>query len=187
MRPLRLAGAMKVAEGVTTLDGSAAQHPGLGSLWKPHRGRPLESERIRPEETPGKSQGLLVGLMFTGGGLRLGLPPLQLRQLGSGPGPGYFPFGLGVLLAVLGGLVLLQGHDIEAEDGERIGAIAWKPLAVMAASLPVRLALPRLGMPLTLPCCLAGELASRENHCAMRWRQRGLALGSGWSSSRGSS
>ena len=44
------------------------------------------------------------------------------------PGPGYFPFGLGILLALLGALVLFEALTIETEDGEPIGAWAWKPL-----------------------------------------------------------
>jgi hypothetical protein len=35
------------------------------------------------------------------------------------PGPGYFPFGLGVILAVMGGLVLFKALTIETDDGDR--------------------------------------------------------------------
>ena len=53
------------------------------------------------------------------------------------PGPGYFPFGLGILLAVLGGLVLFKALTIEVEGGDRIGDIAWKPLAYIVGTVTV--------------------------------------------------
>ena len=37
------------------------------------------------------------------------------------PGPGYFPFGLGVLQALLGAFILFESLVIETEDGEPIG------------------------------------------------------------------
>ncbi len=37
------------------------------------------------------------------------------------PGPGYFPFGLGILLAVLGSIVLFKALTIEVEGGDLIG------------------------------------------------------------------
>jgi hypothetical protein len=37
------------------------------------------------------------------------------------PGPAYFPFGLGVLTACLGGLMLFKALTIEVEGGDRIG------------------------------------------------------------------
>ena len=47
---------------------------------------------------------------------------------GSRMGPGYFPLVLGVLLAVLGGIIAFRSLVIETMDGDKIGAIAWKPL-----------------------------------------------------------
>jgi hypothetical protein len=47
------------------------------------------------------------------------------------PGPGYFPFGLGILLAVLGAIVLFKALTIEVEGGDLIGD--W-PLKQMASS-----------------------------------------------------
>lgn len=38
------------------------------------------------------------------------------------PGPGYFPFGLGIILAALGALVLFKALTIEAEGGNQVGA-----------------------------------------------------------------
>jgi hypothetical protein len=68
------------------------------------------------------------------------------------PGPGYFPFGLGILLAVLGGLVLFKALTIEVEGGDRIGDIAWKPLAYIVGTVTVfGWTLPHLGMVIALP------------------------------------
>jgi drug/metabolite transporter (DMT)-like permease len=68
------------------------------------------------------------------------------------PGPGYFPFGLGILLAVLGAMVLFKALTIETEDGEKVGAFAWKPLFVVLASVALfGFILPRLGMLISLP------------------------------------
>jgi hypothetical protein len=68
------------------------------------------------------------------------------------PGPAYFPFGLGVLLALLGGMVLFKALTIESADGDPIGAIAWRPLIIITAAICVfGLMLPRLGLVLTLP------------------------------------
>jgi hypothetical protein len=68
------------------------------------------------------------------------------------PGPGYFPFGLGVLLALLGGLVLFKALTIESDGGDLIGSIAWRPLIVVLAAVGIfGYALPRLGMVVTLP------------------------------------
>jgi hypothetical protein len=47
---------------------------------------------------------------------------------GARMGPGYFPLVLGVLLALLGGLITFKALVVETVDGEKIGAFAWKPL-----------------------------------------------------------
>lgn len=68
------------------------------------------------------------------------------------PGPGYFPFGLGILLAILGAIVLFKALTIEVEGGDKIGAFAWKPLTIILASIAIfGLVLPRLGLILSLP------------------------------------
>lgn len=82
------------------------------------------------------------------------------------PGPGYFPFGLGVLLAVLGAVILFKALVIEVEGGDRIGAFAWRPLALIVVSIVVfGFALPKLGMVLSLPLLvLVASLAGDEFH-----------------------
>ncbi|WP_343626223.1 tripartite tricarboxylate transporter TctB family protein [Roseateles puraquae] len=84
------------------------------------------------------------------------------------PGPGYFPFGLGILLALLGALVLFKALTLESEGGDPIGDIAWRPLLIIVAAVAVfGLALPRLGLIVTLPLLITlSALAGKEFH----WR-----------------
>jgi hypothetical protein len=66
-------------------------------------------------------------------------------------GPGYFPLIVGVLIAILGSLIVLQSLRTGTEDGDPIGAIAWRPLIfIIGANLifGVLLAgLPSFGIP----------------------------------------
>ena len=84
------------------------------------------------------------------------------------PGPGYFPFGLGVLLALLGGLMLFKALTLESENGDPIGRIAWRPLiAIVGAVVFFGAALPILGLACTLPILVTlAALASSE----LGWR-----------------
>ena len=84
------------------------------------------------------------------------------------PGPAYFPFGLGILLAVLGGFVLFKALTLESEGGDPIGDIAWRPLLVIILAITVfGLALPRLGLSCTLPLTIVlSSFAGRDFH----WR-----------------
>lgn len=91
------------------------------------------------------------------------------------PGPGYFPFGLGVLLALLGALVLFKALTIESEGGDPIGAVAWRPLLVITAAIVLfGLALPRLGLALTLPMVVVLAAAAGDE---FRWRDALLNCG----------
>lgn len=86
-------------------------------------------------------------------------------------GPGYFPLMVGVLLAILGVVITFKSLVVETEDGEKIGAWAWKPLFfIIAANLVFGLmlgGLPSLKIPamgliagiyaLTFIAALAGE------------------------------
>jgi Tripartite tricarboxylate transporter TctB family len=85
------------------------------------------------------------------------------------PGPGYFPFGLGILLAVLGSVVLFTALTIEVEGGDRVGAFAWKPiLAILSAVVLTGFALPKLGLALSLPILIGvSSIAGEEFH----WRE----------------
>ena len=93
------------------------------------------------------------GLMFvvTGLGFAAGATNYSFGT-SARPGPGYFPFGLGILLAILGALVLFKSLTIESEGGDPIGHIGWKPLILIVTSVVVfGLVLPRLGMIISLP------------------------------------
>jgi hypothetical protein len=85
------------------------------------------------------------------------------------PGPGFFPLGLGFLMAALGGIVLFKALVVETEDGDPIGAWAWKPLiTIMAAVGLFAFTLPRLGMVLALPIMIVmASMAGDE----FRWKE----------------
>jgi hypothetical protein len=53
------------------------------------------------------------------------------------PGPGYFPFGLGILLAVLGAAIMLKALTVPTKDGDPIGSFAWRPLGLIVAAVVV--------------------------------------------------
>jgi hypothetical protein len=89
---------------------------------------------------------MVVGVVFAVGATNY--------SMGSSakPGAGYFPLILSVLMAILGAIVLFKSLTIETEGGDPIGDIAWRPLIVIVASIGVfGLALPRLGMFMTIP------------------------------------
>ena len=113
-----------------------------------------------------------AGLMFTIAGVSFAWGATHYT-IGSGArmGPGYFPLMLGILLAILGLVVVFGALVVETEDGEPVGAIAWRPLGFIIGSnilFGVLLAgLPALGIPafglivaiygLTFVAALAGD------------------------------
>jgi Tripartite tricarboxylate transporter TctB family len=101
---------------------------------------------------------LLVGAGFAWGALNY--------SFGSSakPGPAYFPFGLGVMLALLGAFILFEALTIETEDGEPVGSVAWKPMVIIIGSvIGFGVLLPRLGLLATLPLLiLASSMADHE-------------------------
>ena len=107
------------------------------------------------------------GLMFVAVGVGFAWGALNYSFGSSArPGPAYFPFGLGVLLAILGAVTLFEALTIETEDGEPIGAISWKPLLIIIGSIALfGFLLPRLGMVLALPILVVtSALAGDEFH-----------------------
>ena len=105
------------------------------------------------------------GLMFIVAGLGFAVGATNYSMGTSArPGPGYFPFGLGILLAVLGALVLFKSLTIETEGGDPVGTIGWKPLFLIVLSVIVfGFALPSLGMIISLPLLiLISSLAGDE-------------------------
>ncbi len=73
-----------------------------------------------------------AGLMFTIAGAAFAIGATNYN-IGSGArmGPGYFPLALGALLGVMGLFVILGSLKLGAPDGEPVGRIAWKPLALV--------------------------------------------------------
>ena len=69
------------------------------------------------------------GLMFMAVGIAFAWGATSYK-IGDGArmGPGYFPLLLGVLMAILGAVITFQAMVVETEDGDKIGAWAWKPL-----------------------------------------------------------
>lgn len=93
------------------------------------------------------------GLMFVVVGVAFGIGATNY-SLGESarPGPGYFPLGLSILLAILGAIVLFKSLTIETEGGDKIAKIAWRPLIIVCVSILVfGFCLPRLGMIITIP------------------------------------
>ncbi len=110
------------------------------------------------------------GLLFVIVGVAFASGSLIHYSFGSSarPGPGYFPFGLGVLLALLGAAVLFKALTIESDGGQPIGSVAWRPLLVVVGAIVLfGFALPRLGLAITLPLLIiVSSFASDE----FRWR-----------------
>ncbi len=112
------------------------------------------------------------GLMFLGVGIAFAWGATTYTVgTGARMGPGYFPLVLGILLAILGAIITFKALVVETEDGEKIGAWAWRPLIfIISANLVFGLALgglpsikiPAMGMiagiyALTFIASLAGE------------------------------
>lgn len=69
----------------------------------------------------------------------------------SSMGPGYFPLGLGVLLALLGAVITFKALALESVGGDAIGRWAWRPLCfIIGANLVFGVllgGLPSIGLP----------------------------------------
>lgn len=84
------------------------------------------------------------------------------------PGPGYFPFGLGILTALLGAFEIGKALLSRASDGD-IGAWPVKPLVIILAAVVLfGLLLPKLGLIVALPVLVfvasipSGEFSWKE-------------------------
>ena len=107
------------------------------------------------------------GLMFICVGIAFAVGATNYSMGSSArPGPGYFPLILSVIMTILGGVVLFKALTIETEGGDPIGAFAWRPLLVIVAAITVfGLALPPLGMLVTVPLLIfITSLAGDEFH-----------------------
>ncbi len=80
------------------------------------------------------------------------------------PGPAYFPFGLGILMAILGGMVLFKALTFEVEGGDKIGPWPLKQAVLILGAVCIfGFAITKLGMAIALPLMIGiGSLASGE-------------------------
>jgi hypothetical protein len=104
------------------------------------------------------------GLVFIVVGLGFSWGALNYSFGSSGrPGPGYFPFGLGILLALLGAFTLFESLTIDTEDGEKVGAFPFKQIFIIIGSIVLfGVLIPRFGLLISLPiliitCAMAGD------------------------------
>ena len=92
------------------------------------------------------------GLMFTlvGGGFAWGATNYTIGT-GARMGPGYFPLLLGIFLAVLGAFIMFYSLVEHTEDGEPVGAFAWRPIVyILGANVVFGIllaGLPKFGIP----------------------------------------
>jgi hypothetical protein len=112
------------------------------------------------------------GLMFTvvGAAFAYGATSYSVGT-GGRMGPGYFPLLLGIILAILGGVIMFKALVVETATGDKIGKWAWKPLFfIIAANLLFGIllgGLPSIGLPamgliaaifgITIVASLAGD------------------------------
>lgn len=104
------------------------------------------------------------GLMFIAIGASFAIGALNYNFGDSArPGAGFFPFGLGVLMAFLGAVILFTSLTLESEDGDPIGGIAFKPLLIILGSVILfGLTLPPLGLVIALPLLIIGSAAAGD-------------------------
>lgn len=118
---------------------------------------------------------LVAGVMFTVAGVAFATGALSY-SFGSAarPGPGYFPFGLGILLALMGAVILMRGLATRTEPGQKFGPMSKRPLPIVVlAILSFAITLPTLGMVLALPILIAIISAAGDQ---FSWRD--VAIGS---------
>ncbi len=108
------------------------------------------------------------GIMFIVVGVAFAWGAITNYNFGSSarPGPGYFPFGLGGLLAILGAFILFKALTVEVEGGDKIGQWAWKPLVWICLSVAIfGWMLPHLGLVTALPLLVViSAMAGDEFH-----------------------
>ncbi len=107
------------------------------------------------------------GLLFIAAGIAFAWGATNYRFGSSAqPGPAYFPFGLGLLLALLGGVVLFKALTLEVEGGDRTGRWALRPwLVIVGAAAGFGWLLPQLGLFIAMPILVAvSALAGDEFH-----------------------
>jgi Tripartite tricarboxylate transporter TctB family len=85
------------------------------------------------------------------------------------PGPAYFPFGLGIIMAILGAAILFTSLTIEVEGGDKIGDWPIKQGAwILGAVVLFGALIPKIGMAVALPVLIGvASMASGE----FRWKE----------------
>ena len=92
-----------------------------------------------------------IALIVVGGAFAIGATNYSFGTA-IRPGPGYFPFGLGIILAVLGLVVLVGSLTQGKKNGDPIGAIPWRPLGcIVGAIVFFGYFLPKLGFLISFP------------------------------------
>ena len=134
--------------------------------------------KLRSQPTNGDTPTLRIkserdfwsGVLFVAAGIGFAVGATDYSMgVAARPGPGYFPLILSCLMTILGGIVLFKSLVISTEDGDKIGPMAWRPLLVIVAAISVfALALPRLGLSVTVPLLtIVVSLAGEE----FRWHE----------------
>jgi hypothetical protein len=107
------------------------------------------------------------GLLFIAVGVGFAIGATEYSYgVAARPGPGYFPLLLGLIQAALGAIVLFKSLAVETEDGEPIGAFAYRPLGlVLVAVVLFGLLLPKAGMVIAVPVLvIISSFAGDEFH-----------------------
>ena len=95
-----------------------------------------------------------IALVIVGAAFAVGATNYDFGSA-SRPGPGYFPFGLGIVLAVLGFVILYTSLTRNGSTGDPIGEIPWRPLiCIVGALVFFGFALPRLGFLISFPAMI---------------------------------
>ena len=69
------------------------------------------------------------GLLFTAVGLTFAWGATKYNMgTAARMGPCYFPMLLGVLMAILGGVITFNALVVQTKDGDKVGGWAWRPL-----------------------------------------------------------
>jgi hypothetical protein len=110
---------------------------------------------------------LVVGIAFAWGATTYNIGE------GARMGPGYFPLVLGIILAAIGAFTIFESLVIETEDGEKVGAIAWRPLAfiiganivfgILLAGLP-KFGVPAMGLVIAIFALVAVSSMADSSH-----------------------
>lgn len=96
----------------------------------------------------------------------------RLAEISAHPGPGFFPFALGLLLALLGLLLLFRSLVFESEGGAPVGAIGWRRLVgVLAAVCFLGAGLERIGFVVASSLATLIVLIAASAPGALPWRR----------------